>query len=192
MKKLILIIALFLIIIAVGIFVYEKNQIKESQQTAQDLRIQRDISAIRKFADSADLAVQYESESKSSNGEKVPVGIYIAGSDRYEVDVNSGKIIEFGSRNLPIGSENEKKYDYTARYNQQELKTKAKQFIAENADIDLDKLTLIEGNKELNGTKNYFFRWEDKSQKTTEGYPFIQVGFTQGGTLISYTNTLTY
>jgi len=192
MKNKILIVALLLVVV-VGALVYNKNQTKqESKQSAQELKIQRDISEIRKFSDSSDLAVQYESESKSSNGKNVSVGIYIAGADRYEVDVN-GKIIEFGSRNIPVGSENEKKYDYTSRYNQQELETMAHQFIVKNlSDVDLEKLTLTQGSKSVNNTTNYFFRWENKSQKTTEGYPYIQVGFTQGGTLISYTNTLAF
>lgn len=181
---------LLLIVASVGFWVYKKSLTKqEPKQSAQELRIQRDILEIRKFADSSDLTVQLESESKSSNGENVPVGIYIAGSDRYEVDVNSGKVIEFGSRNLPVGSENEKKYDNTPRYNFQELEIMAKEFIAKNAsDVNLDSLISNHNNKGA----NYFFRWEDRSQKTTEGYPFIQVGFTQGGTMTSYINTLTF
>lgn len=187
MKYKLIAVALALVLVAVGGFVYRKNLTKqEPKQSSQELRMQRDISEIRKFADSPNLAVQYESEGKSSNGKNVPVSIYISGADRYEVDAN-GRIIEFGSRNLPIGSENEKKYDNTPRYNSQELETIAKQFIAKNAsNINLDKLTLTQTNK---GTNN-FFRWEDRSQKTTEGYPFVQIGFSQGGTLLNYTNSL--
>jgi hypothetical protein len=187
MKYKLLIIALVLAVVAVGALVYKKSQTKqEPKQTAQELRIQRDISAIRKFADSSDLAVQYESASKSSNGKTVPVNVYIASADRYEVDA-SGKIIEFGSRNLPIGSENEKKYDNTPRYNPQELESLAKQLITKNApSVNLEKLTTNHSNK----STNYFFRWEDRSQKTTEGYLYIQVGFSQGGTLLGYINTL--
>ena len=189
MKNKILIISLLLIVAFAGMLTYKKSSMKqESKQTTQELKIQRDISEIRKFADSSDLTVQYESESRSSNGENVLVSVYIAGADRYEVN-STGKIIEFGSRNLPIGSENEKKYDNTPRYNFQELEIMAKQFIVKNAsDANLDSLTSNHNNK---GT-NYFFRWEDRSQKTTEGYPFIQVGFTQGGTMTSYINTLTF
>ncbi|KKQ46132.1 MAG: hypothetical protein US63_C0006G0009 [Candidatus Moranbacteria bacterium GW2011_GWC2_37_8] len=187
MKNKILIIALVLVVVAVGVLAYNKSQTKqEPKQTAQELRVQRDISEIRKFADTPDLSVQYENESKSSNGMVVPVGVYMAGADRYEVDAN-GKIIEFGSRNLPIGNESEKIVDNTSRYTQQELEAMAKQFITKNTpDVYLDALSL---SKNIKGT-NYFFRWEDKSQKTIEGYPFIQVGFSQGGTLLNYTNTL--
>lgn len=186
MKKMILVVVMFLIIVAVGMFVFEKNKTKQPQQTAQDLRIQRDISEIRKFADSSDLAVQYDSDSKSSNGKTVPVSVYTAGADRYEVDA-SGKIIQLSYINFPVGSDSEKKYDNTSRYNSQELETMARQFIAKNAsNVNLEKLTLTQGNKGM----NYFFRWEDKSQKTLEEYPFIQVGFSQGGTFIGYINTL--
>lgn len=183
MKNKILISALLLIFVIVGLWVYQKQ---EPKQTIQESRIQRDISAIRKFADSSELAVQFESESKSSNGKVVPVNVYIAGSDRYEIDAN-GKIIGFGSRNLPVGSENEKIIDNSPRYNQQELESMARQLIVKNAsDINLDELTLAQNTK---GT-NYFFRWEDKSKKTSEGYLFIQIGFSQGGTLLNYVNIL--
>ncbi len=187
MKYKILIIALVLVVVVVGVLAYKNSQTKqEPKQTFQESRIQRDVSIIRKFADSTDLAVQYESNGKSSNGKNVPIRIYISGSDRYEVDAN-GKIVEFGSRNLPIGSENEKIVDNTPRYKQQELEIMVGQIIAKNApDVNLDGLTLNKSNK---GT-NYFFRWEDKSQKTTEGYPFIQIGFSQGGTLLNYINAL--
>jgi hypothetical protein len=111
----------------------------------------------------------------------------VAGSDRYEVGIVNGKIIEFGSRNLPVGSENEKKYDNTPRYNPKELEMMARQFITKSvAGVNLEALTLNQSNK----GSNYFFRWEDRSQKTSEGYPFIQVGFSQGGTLLGYINTL--
>jgi hypothetical protein len=187
MKNKILIVTLILVFVVIGIFAYKIESLKqEPKQTAQESRIQRDISEIRKFANSLDLAVQYDSDSKSSNGNNVPVGIYLAGADQYEVDA-SGKVVEVGSRNLPIGSENEKKYDNTPRYNAQELEAMARQLIAKNAsDVNLEKLTLTKGNKDT----NYFFRWEDKSQKTSEGYPYIQVGFSQGGTLLGYINTL--
>lgn len=187
MKYRILIIALVLVVITAGVFVYIKSQTKqEPKQNVQELRTQRDISEIRKFADSPDLAVRYDSESKSSNGKIIPVSVYIAGADQYEMDTN-GKIIGFRSRELPIGSESEKIVDNTPLYNQQELETMAKQFIAKNAsDVNLDALTL---NQSTKGT-NYFFRWEDKSQKTAEGYPFIQIGFSQGGTLLNYTNAI--
>jgi hypothetical protein len=186
MKYKILIIALVLAVIAVGALAYKRSKTKrEPKQSAQELRIQRDILEIRKFTDSSDLPVQFESESKSSNGLNVPVSVYTASADRYEVDAN-GKIVEFSSRDLPVGSENKKVIDNTPRYNQQELEAMARQFIAKNTNVNLDSLIPNHGNK---GT-NYFFRWEDKSQKTAEGYPFIQVGFSQGGTLLNYTNAL--
>lgn len=182
MKNKILIFALFSVVVIVGFWVYQKQ---EPKQTIQESRIQRDISAIRKFYDSSDLAVQFESESKSSNGVVVPVNVYIAGSDRYEIDAN-GKIIEFGSRNLPIGSENEKITGNSTRYNQQELEVLAKQFVRNASDVNLDKLIFTQNTKGA----NYFFRWEDKSQKSSEGYPFIQIGFSQGGTVLNYINAL--
>ena len=187
MKNKILVFILLVGIVIIGMWAYKDKQTKQiPKQSAQELRAQRDISVIRNFANSPDLAVQYESESKSSNGKVIPVIIYTAGADMYEVDFN-GKIVEFGSRNLPIGSESEKIVNNTPRYKQQELEAMAKQFIAKNAsDMDLEKLTLNQSNK---GT-NYFFRWEDRTKKTTEGYPFIQIGFSQGGTIMGYINAM--
>ncbi len=179
---------LLLAVVAVGILLYGKKQ--NPKQSPQELRMQRDISEIRKFAGSANLAVQFESESKSSNGLNVPVNIYYSGADRYEIDAN-GKIVEFSSRNLPIGSENEKVINNDPRYSQQDLENMARQFIIKNAsEVGLEKLTLDQNIKESGSIKNYFFRWEDKARKTTEGYPFIQVGFSQGGTLLNYVDTL--
>lgn len=74
MKYKILVITLVLVVASVGALAYKKSQTKrEPKQTAQEIRIQRDILEIRKFADSLELAVQYESESKSSNGKTIPV-----------------------------------------------------------------------------------------------------------------------
>lgn len=186
MKNKIWIMVLILHIVIVGMWIYWKKQTEQKpMQSAQELRIQRDISEIRKFADSADLAVQFESESKSSNGLNVPVNIYYAGSDQYEIDT-MGKIVEFRSRNLPIGSENEKTIDNTPRYSQQDLENMARQFITNSTDLNVDSLTPNHGVK---GT-NHFFKWEDRTRKTSEGYPFVQIGFSQGGTLLNYVNTL--
>jgi len=186
MKNKIWIMVAILLIVIVGMWIYWKKQTEQKpMQSAQELRIQRDILEIRKFADSADLAVQFESDSKSSNGEIVPVNVYIAGANQYEIDT-IGKIVEFRSRDLPVGSENEKVVDNTPRYFQQDLEKMARQLIAKNVAVNLDNLTPNHGIK---GT-NYFFKWEDRTRKTSEGYPFIQVGFSQGGSLLNYINAL--
>jgi hypothetical protein len=192
-KKVLILVSILVIIIA-GALVYFKKQTgkksiqpKQSTQSTQELRIQRDILAIRKFAESSDLAVQYDSDSKSSYDEKISVGIYFAGADQYEVDSRDGRIIQFGTRSLPVGSENEKIVDNSSKYTSKELEGMAREFIAKKApNVNLETLNLSYDNKGA----NYFFKWEDRTSKTSEGYPFIQVGFSQGGTLLNYINAL--
>ena len=63
----------------------------------------------------------------------------------------------------------------------------SRQFIVKNIpSVNFANLSSNHGQK----GSNYFFRWEDRSKKTTEGYPFVQVGFSQGGTLINYVDAL--
>lgn len=187
MKPLLTVIAI--IAIAGFGFLYLKKD-KTNSPTSQDASRQRDVTAIKNFSGNQNAAVEFVEASKSSNGEVVPVNVYYSGADQYEVDAN-GKIVEFRSRDLPIGNENEKVLDYTARYNQQEMEVIARQLIAKDApEADLEKLTLTQNSKESGKTKNYFFRWEDRTKQTSEGYPYIQVSYSQGGTLIGYINVL--
>jgi len=182
-KKILLAIVI-LGILGVGVFAYPKKVTKPQQINQESIR-QRDISEIEKFANNQDLTVEFASASQSSYDPAVPVNVYYSGSDQYELDARTGKVIQFGSRDLPIGSENEKTVDNSSRYKTEELEAMARRFIAEKApDVNVDLLTPNHGIK----STNYFFRWENRSKKTTEGYLFIQVGFTQGGTLLNYIN----
>lgn len=185
--KLLILAILLLIIGGVSVWTLARPAKKPQQQDSQEQIRQRDISQIKSFSGNQDIIVEYVSTNKSAYNENVQENLYYVGPDQYEIDVRSGKIIQFGTRSLPVGSEYQKVYDNNPRYNIQELEAIARQFIAKNApEADLEKLTLNKSNKET----NYFFRWEDKTNKTIEGYPFIQVGFSQGGTLLSYTNAL--
>ena len=186
-SKILVITILLLIFGGVSFWLLKKPSKQPQQQNNQEQIKQRDISKIKDFSGNQDITVEYVSMGKSAYNENVQENLYYAGPDQYEIESSNGKIIQFGTRSLPVGSENEKIYDNSPHYNTQELETMAEQFIAKNApEVNLEKLSTNNSNKET----NYFFRWEDKSNKTTEGYPFIQVGFSQGGTLLSYTNTL--
>lgn len=148
---------------------------------------QKAVDGIKKFAKKQDLAVNYRSTGKSVYNTNVPDELYIADLDQYEVDARTNRIIQFGPRPLNVG-EKGKEFDTTERYSKNELETMARQFIAANApDVKLDDLTTRFGDKE---GVNYFFRWEDTSQVIEDMHPFIQVGFTRGGDLLSYTNTI--
>lgn len=184
--KLLTVIILMLIIASFGyLFYFKQNENK--QGIGQETTRQRDISEIKKFADNQDIPIEFVDVSRSSYKESVVENIYYVGADQYEINANTGKIIQVGTRSLPVGSGKEKNIDNSPKYTPNELESIARQFIAKNAsEVDLEKLTPNHGNKDT----NYFFRWEDKTQKTTEGNPFIQVGFSQGGTLVGYTNSL--
>ncbi|MFA6973182.1 MAG: hypothetical protein WC238_00385 [Parcubacteria group bacterium] len=148
---------------------------------------QKAVDEIKKFAKKQDLAVNYKSTGKSVYNTTVADELYTTDYDQYDVDARNNRIIQFGPRPLAIG-EAPKEYDTTARYSKNELETMARQFIATNAsDVKLDDLTSRFGDKE---GVNYFFRWEDTSKTVEDMHPFIQVGFTRGGDLLSYTNTL--
>jgi hypothetical protein len=148
---------------------------------------QRAIDEIKKFADKEDLAVDYKYTSKSVYNAGVMEEVYTTDYDQYEVDVRNNRIIQFGPRPLGIGQE-PKEFDTTDRYSRSELETIARQFIAKNApEVKLDGLTAKGGDKE---GVNFFFRWEDTSREIEDMHPFIQVGFSRGGDLLSYTNTL--
>lgn len=181
--KLILLAVVIIAIAGFGFLYFKKGETRQS--ASQDTARQRDIASIKNFSGNQDAKVEFVETSKSSNGLNVPVSVYYSDADQYEVDTN-GKIIEFSSRNLSVGSENVKSTDNTPRYTQQGLEAIARQLIAKNTDVNLDNLTPNHGVK---GT-SYFFRWEDMTVKTSEGYLYIQVGYSQGGTLIGYINAL--
>ena len=148
---------------------------------------QKAIDEIKKFSGKSDLAVNYKNTSKSSYNALVPAEVYATDFDQYEVDARNNNIIQFGPRPLNV-DEKSKEFDTTPRYSKTELETMARQFIAKNASaIKLDSLTPRFGDKE---GVNYFFRWEDTSREIEDMHPFIQVGFSRGGSLLSYTNSL--
>lgn len=148
---------------------------------------QNAVAEIKKFADKQDLTVNYRNTSKSSYNAAVSAEVYTTDFDQYEVDARNNNIIQFGPRPLNV-EEKSKEFDTTPRYSKVELETMARQFIAKNASaIKLDSLTPKFGDKE---GVNYFFRWEDASREIEDMHPFIQVGFSRGGSLLSYTNSL--
>ena len=148
---------------------------------------QKAVDEIKKFSGKSDLAVNYKDTSKSSYNALVPAEVYTTDFDQYEVDARNNQIIQFGPKPLEIGQES-KKFDTTARYSKAELETMARQFIAKNMpEVKVDDLTQKFGDKE---GVNYFFRWEDTSREIEDMHPFIQVGFSRGGDLLSYTNSL--
>jgi hypothetical protein len=167
------------------------------------------IDAIRAFAKDPGVQVVYQQTLKMPyDGGAAQVEVYYVGLDQYVVLPEGNKIVQVGERpRLP--GEAGRQYDMTPRYDREQLEKIAIAFITERApEVDLSKLTPRFGSKgavaanDKNGVHyagtpqdtNYFFRWEDDTPNSTgdaRDVPFIQVGFSIGGTFLSYTNTLT-
>ncbi len=150
---------------------------------------QQAIAAIRNFANDPKLKVTYQDIGASSYNSALLSEIYITKYDQYEVDVRNNHIIQFGPRPIPVSEGlQDKEADTTDRYTKAELEVKAREFIAKNApDVQLDTLSAHVGAKE---DTHCFFRWEDTTREIEGMHPFIQVGFSRGGDLLSYTNSL--
>ena len=148
---------------------------------------QKAIDEIKKFADKKDLNVNYKRTTKSVYNPSIAEEVYTTDYDQYEVDARNNKIIQFGPRPLAVG-EKGKTFNTEDKYSKSELETMARQFIAKNVpEVKLDDLSDNFGDKE---GVNFFFRWEDTTREIEDIHPFIQVGFSRGGDLLSYTNSL--
>jgi hypothetical protein len=145
------------------------------------------IEAVKAFVGD-NAVIIYRGRVSSSYAPDVITEIYYVDTDQYEVNVETGQVIQFGARPLSP-SEQPRTYDTSNRYTPSELEAMAVSFIAKHApEVNLNSLTPAHSNKE---EINYFFRWEDASGKTLMGMrAFIQVGFSRGGDLLSYTNAL--
>jgi hypothetical protein len=145
------------------------------------------IEEIKKFSKDQKVEVVYKQTSKASLNSEVPIEVYVTPLDQYEIDISNNKVIQYGSRPLAIG-EKAKEFDYDDRFSPKELEQLARQFIRDNApEVNLDKLIANHGNKD---SLNYFFRWEDLTREVEGMHPFVQVGFSRGGSLLSYTNSI--
>lgn len=107
----------------------------------------------------------------------------------YRVDKESGEVIQVGPASRKSLEEPAPTLDYTERYTSEELKELALQFLAKQG-VDVEKETAnLSFTVTSKDGKGYFFRWDDKS--APEGIVrFLQVGFTVGGSLLSYSNAL--
>ena len=130
--------------------------------------------------------VNYLTAAPSTYREAVVAEFYQVGREVYEVDARTNTIIQVGVGATKQG-EKPVEYDLTPRYSPEELEVIAKDFIAKQG-VSIEGLTPDHGSK---ADTAYFFRFEDNSKKTDDGRDaFVQVGFTVGGSRLSYTNTL--
>ena len=115
---------------------------------------------------------------------RAEVEVYKSDKFQYSVDVGTGQIIEI----VPLHQM--RQYALEPAYSQAELEEKAREFIAKVARVNLDALTPAFGDKD---GETFFFRWEASGQKLSSGMtPFIQIGFSRGGELLNYVNTLPF
>ena len=133
------------------------------------------------------LEVAYEYSGPSAYNSNKITEIYADQNWQYEVLADNNQIIQIGPRPLST-SEQLPPPDQALRYDKTELQKKATDFISTVApEVNLSNLTPQNGNKE---EQNYFFRYEDMNRMLEGMHPFIQVGFSRTGDLLSYTNTL--
>ena len=177
-KKWFILAIAFLFLMIVGLFIALRDK-STSTLTNQESA----ITGIRKFMGDDSLKIEYINESTFAYDENMAVAVYVSEFDQFEINSKTGKLLQFGPKPSSI-----KNYDETSRYAESELEVMARDYLAKNApEVNLTKLVSNGGNK---GQEHYFFRWEDRSRNTTEGYPFIQVGFSRGGSVLGYINAL--
>ena len=132
--------------------------------------------------------VMYVRTAKSSYSAHVPVEFYQVGAAQFEVNASNNEVIQFGPRPLAEIGERPVDIDFTPRLVQSELAIMARRFVIRHAaGITLDSMKSEVTDKE---GLTYFFRWTDPARNVDGMNPFVQVGISRGGEVVSYTNTL--
>jgi hypothetical protein len=133
-------------------------------------------------------SVEYKHTTKSPYNESVPVEIYQSAAAQFEISALNDEILQFGPRPLTDEKERPVAFDLTPRFRQAELFGQVRRFLARHGgNLNLNGLTARVSDKD---GLVYFFRWEDESREVAGAHPFVQVGMTAGGEVVSYTNTL--
>lgn len=133
-------------------------------------------------------SVEYKHTTKSPYNESVPVEIYQSGAAQFEISALHDEILQFGPRPLTDEKESPVALDLTPRFRQAELLGQVRRFLARRGgNLNINALTGRVSDKD---GLVYFFRWEDQSREVAGAHPFVQVGMTVGGEVVSYTNTL--
>jgi hypothetical protein len=103
--------------------------------------------------------------------------LYQSSKYYYLVDIKTSEITE-------ITLINDRDYNTSPAYDQEQLEKMAKSFISKVANnVDLLSLSLEVGKKD----ENFFFRWSDPETNLAGGLPaFIQVGFASSGDFLNY------
>lgn len=141
------------------------------------------VTAIQEFLEMPTVEVEYECNNAFYNLEDdkfIPAKgeTHTVGLTYFIVDPETNHVLQVGETPGTWGYKTDgsrwfsedKKYDYSANYSQEEVEQIARSFIAKHpsaiGDIDLSKLTLETGKKDGgNGRVNYFFIWKGEAQK---------------------------
>jgi len=151
-------------------------------------------AAIKRIKELAgeNVEVKYLATDKSLYNPQKVEETYQVGLDMYVIDQATNYIVFYSEKIRTNKDDPKKEYDYTPRYTSSQLEKMARAFMAKHApSVDLSKLTY---NPKIYDNRA-FFRWEDTSRQLADTHkmaPFIQIGYSVGGDILSYTNTLIY
>jgi len=138
---------------------------------------------------SADV-IEYKMRGDDPYKSAAKLELYTVGLHMYVVNESTNEVIQYGPRPFKEG-EARITYNEIASLNQAKLQTIAENIAKEYSPVSLDNLTLKVNVKENEYTIRTFFRWEDTSTILDDKvHPFIQVGLSPGGDVVSYSNTL--
>jgi len=147
------------------------------------------VAAIRDFLEMPTAEVEYECNNSFYSLEEdrlIPAQgeTYTVGMTYFVIDPATNYVLQVDETPGTWGYRtdgtrwfsDQKDYDYSANYSQEEVEQIAKGFITKHAsaisNIDLGKLTLETGKKDSgNGRVNYFFIWRDGAQKVQHNPP---------------------
>lgn len=109
----------------------------------------------------------------------------------YTVALDTNKIVQIGPRPRESVDEPTPEIDFTKRYTEEQLQEYAINWLKDHG-VSVDEATKgLEFKVTSKDDRGYFFRWYDPSANSSGGdMRFLQVGFSIGGSLLSYTNTL--
>jgi hypothetical protein len=147
------------------------------------------VVAIRDFLEMPTAEVEYECNNAFYSLEEdklIPAKgeTYTVGLSYFVVDLATNYVMQIEETPGTWGYKTDgsrwfseqKDYDYTANYSQEEVEQIAKSFIAKHAsaigNIDLSKMTLETGKKDSgNGRVNYFFIWRGEARTVQHNPP---------------------
>lgn len=169
---------------------------KDRKVQITQVHIDSGLSAIRAFKKNPSITAKYSKTSwnpyYNSDPSGKPEAQMMSFVDNegwvYAVAVDTNRIIQVGPAPRESTSEPEPALDFAPRYTKEELQQYAIGWLKDHG-VNTDEAAKgLEFNVTTKDGKGYFFRWIDRS--STDKTRFLQVGFTIGGSLLSYTNTL--